>query len=238
MQKSTILAAAAGAVITVTMYEGTAAVRGDGEGIEIAAGDSRSFPTARGPAVVAVAPDASDEERGRAMRERLAALSEEVAAIEDELATERFAGQLVEAELERLQGKPSEWTATVPAGLRPDVFENELLPKLADLPGFELAHIDCSEYPCFAAYAYSGDDRTLDWGADLREVVSDWADGQIDDASISINKSIFTSDDREDRFLIFSVADGSRSDPDVAKRSDVRMDQMVDELGDSLGDGE
>ncbi len=238
MSRNVILAGLAGAAVTVTVYEGRAAVRGpdDAAAVEVVAGTSHTVSPRR--VVVQVPEGASEEEvRDAALRQRVKELTDELAAIEDELATERFAGRLRDAELQRIQGVPSEWTDQVPAALRPDAFEAEVLP-LAELPGFTVAEVDCSEYPCIAALKYDGDDESLDWGSDVGERISGWADDHLDNASLSINKSVFQDGDDRSRYLIFGLHD-QEAKGDVGQRTSARMNDLVDYLGEaSVPDGE
>jgi hypothetical protein len=229
--RTAILGALAGAAVTVTVYEGRAAVQGPDEATptELTAGATRTVP-GRAPLGLPGAPAANDAVREAALRQRVKELTDELDAIEDELDTERFAGRLREAELERIQGVPSEWSDAVPDVLRPEAFEGELLP-LTELPGFTVADVDCSEYPCVAALKYDGDDRSLDWGSDVVERISTWADDNLEeDASLTVNKSVFKDDDSESRYLLFALHD---ADPkgDVGQRTSARMDDLSDDLG-------
>jgi len=234
--RTAILAALAGAAVTVTVYEGRAAVQGpdDTAPTELKAGATRTLP-GRAAAGQPAAPVSDDAVREAELHQRVKELTDELDAIADELDTERFAGRLRDAELQRIQGVPSEWSDAVPEVLRPEAFEAELLP-LTELPGFTVADVDCSEYPCVAALKYDGDDQTLDWGSDVIDRISTWADDHLEDASLTVNKSVFKDDDSEGRYLLFGLHD---ADPkgDVGQRTGARMDDLSDDLGNLGLDG-
>lgn len=229
--RTAILAGLAGAAITVTVYEGRAAVSGpDSDAVELEAGASHTVPQRR---VVVATPDGADVDdeavREAALRQRVEELTQELASIEDELATERFAGRLRDAELQRIQGVPSEWGDDVPDALRPDAFEANVLP-LTDMPGFTVEEIDCSEYPCVAALRYDGDDQTLDWGSEVVDRLAAWSDENLDDASLTVNKSVFKDDEGESRFLLFGMHDGD-ANGDVGQRTGARMQELGEMVG-------
>jgi hypothetical protein len=234
MSKSMVIAGMAGAAVTVMLYEGSAAVTGvDATATELVIGDARTFEGAAPAQRPEIDPSQTDAAKAEWMRQRVAELTAEIGAIQDDLATERFAGQLVEAELQRVQGIPSEWTADVPDALRPARIEKELVEKVASMPGYQVAEVDCSEYPCVAAFEYTGDDQTLEWGSEVGEFVKQWADGNLDAASVSMNKSVFKDDDQTDRFLLVAVGEEGMSE-DVENRTDSRMDSLIDDLGERL----
>ncbi len=226
-RRTEILSALAGAAVTVTVYEGRAAVQGpdDTAPIELKAGATRTVP-GRAAAGLPTAPSSDDAVREAELRRRVKELTDELDVIADELDTERFAGRLRDAELQRIQGVPSEWSEAVPDVLRPEAFEAELLP-LTELPGFTVADVDCSEYPCVAALAYDGDEQTLDWGSDLIARLSTWAEENLEDASLTVNKSVCKDDEGEGRYLLFGLHD---ADPEVGQRTDARMDDLSDDL--------
>ena len=156
------------------------------------------------------------------------ALTAELDAIHAELATERFAGELIRGRLEAVEGVPSEWPEQVPDALQPERFVTELVAPLAALPDVEVAGVDCTEYPCIAALRYTGDDPTLAWGEEVVTSVNTWAEAQLAHAHISVNRSVFTDDAGERRFVTVGVSDAT-SDA-VKQRTEVRLGELTASL--------
>jgi len=240
MTRNTILAGLAGSIITITVYEGSALVAQAGEpSVEVLPGQSERF-RADGPVTTEGAPrpapraalPAPGPARDAALEGRVEELQAELAGIEQELEAERFGAALARGQLKVEQGEVSEWPDEVSEALTEGVMEDELVPQLDGLDGFEVAEMDCYEYPCVVALRYAGDDDTLEWGRPVADVVGDWADANLDDANISMNQSIFRTDDQPDaRFVLFSVDDGSGGD-EVGTRTKWRMDELGERLGD------
>jgi ferric-dicitrate binding protein FerR (iron transport regulator) len=226
-----LLAGLAGAVVTITVYEGRAVVRAPGqpEGV-VTAGETRLFAPER-PAPAAKSPPGPD--RAAALQQRVRTLTAELDAIEAELATERFTGELIRGRLEAVEGVPSEWTADVPDTLRPERFEADMVAQIAALPDVELAEVDCVEYPCIVAFRYTGDDPTLAWGEEVVASVNTWAEASLEHADISVNRSVFSGDGTERRFITVGV---SADAPDAVKqRTAVRLGELNDALSDEGG---
>lgn len=155
MQTSHILAAAAGALLTIAVYEGQAVFDSPEGPIVVAAGETRTIPGAPPPAAPAApgAPAPSDDPEK-------AALQEKVAALELQLAMAR-------GQLNVLEGTPQPWPDDLPEGLRPSGFEATAAAIAAELPGVTLAQIDCEEYPCIAYFQTS--QPNADWERQLTE---------------------------------------------------------------------
>ena len=240
MDTRTILAGLAGAVVTVTVYEGTALVARAGEpATELQEGAQQRFGAPESPGTrvarkggseVPVLP-APGPERDAALEARVEELQAELADIEGELETERFGAALMRGQLKAEQGEVSEWPDDVADALTEAGLRQDLVPQLEGLGGFSVAELDCYEFPCVVALRYEGDDDSLEWGRPVGDVVGDWAEGALDNANISMNQSIFRDDEGpESRFVLFSVDDGSVEG--LGDRTKWRMDQLGEQLGD------
>ncbi len=232
--RSTVVAAVAGAVVTVVVYEGTAVVRAEsGAPVVVEAGDR--YRTGGSPAAApapAAAPGGADEDR----QERLARLQAELAAAQEALAAAEFEGALTRGQLEAMQGVVSEWPADAPEPLTPDAFRAGLEATLASLPDAKIAEIDCSEYPCLAAIAYTGEGPAADWFTGAEGGIKGWIDTMnLPSVSMSVNTSRFRDDEGHDEsYLIFGAH--SSSDEGVGTRTKYRLDGLVEEIGSRLGE--
>lgn len=222
----TILAGVAGALITVTVYEGSALVMADDTSpVAIGPGEARSFGTPRAPTAAPNTP-----ERARELGSRAEALAAELEATQKELATEKFAGAITRGQLAAREGHPSEWPVDVPPPMGAGRFEAELATVVEGLEDFEVSQVDCSEYPCVAALRYGGDDDSMEWGAPLGDAVGAWSQEVLGDHSLSVNHSRFRSDDSDERFVVFGAHTGAEGGA-VGDRLRFRMDEMVEVLG-------
>jgi hypothetical protein len=237
MDRTNIAALAAGAVVTVAVYEGTAVVRaasGDaGEPVVIEAGQTRRIapPTAGHDARAG----ASGAPQSAARQQQIQELERQLEEVQHALDEARFEGALTRGQLAALQGTPSEWPADVPEALTPARFRAELEAHLAGLPDVAVAEVDCAEYPCIAALHYTGPAAGDDWNQPLGSAARAWISEALgtENVSMSVNTSRFRDGEHEERYLLFGAhADGR--DSDVGVRTEYRMDAMVDALGDQV----
>jgi anti-sigma factor RsiW len=233
MNKSTIVAGLAGALVTIVVYEGTAVVRAESGPAPVVVGAGETHHT-RLPGTPAPAVAATPEARA----ENIARLQAELAEVQNALAEARFQGALTRGQLAAMQGTPSPWPDGVPAELTPGQFREKLEATLADVEDVEIAEVDCDEYPCVAAIRYTGASAEGGWNQPIADATRAWLGGVIGEhMSISTNVSEFRNDDSVERYVLVGAheADG---DSDVRERTEFRIDGMVDELGSRLGGGE
>ncbi|MFT4627582.1 MAG: hypothetical protein ACI8PZ_006268 [Myxococcota bacterium] len=234
----TIVAALAGAVVTVAVYEGSAMVRaGASDGVRVEAGEQHTTAPERkvvvrkgGPPVQAVL----GAEPGESPAQTIARLTEALEAATTRLAEADFERAVASGQLAVIQGEPSEWPDDVPDAYQPEAFEEGVRAAIADFPGTELVEVECSEYPCLGAIRLSDDIDTQALGESLKE----WVTGALgtDSLSLSMNRSKFVGDEGEADFVLFGAHGGGRDD-DVGRRIEHRMDGMVDMLEDQVGEG-
>ena len=146
MNPKILLAAAAGAAITVTVYEGSAILNGPGEVVALAAGETHSSPGSGTPGSGARAP-AGNQPRITIDSPGQPALAPE---IQQELDKLRLTNQFLEGQLSANGIRPNDWPETLPAPLEPEAFTANIKAALKDFPELKLMDIDCSEYPCVA----------------------------------------------------------------------------------------
>lgn len=230
MNKSTLIAGLAGAIVTVVVYEGTAVVRAESSTapVTVHAGETHHTQLRPPPS------DAASTPESRA--ENIARLQAQLADAEKALAEAQFEGALTRGQLAAVQGTPTPWPSDIPPEIGPERFRAELEAKLADLPDVSVAEVDCTEYPCVAALQYTGALTNDDWSHPIGETVRTWLTGVIgEDMSLSVNTSRFRNGDQEGRYVIFGAHQDGQ-DSDVGTRVDFRIDGMVDELGERLHD--
>lgn len=173
MSKTHLLSAAAGALITVAVYEGRAHFEPSGSGAaaaDIGPGErrvvmGRPAPTSRTSA-------SSDAEPAGAPDADASDLQKRVGELELQLAMAR-------GQLSAIEGTPQPWPAELPAAYRPEGFEATARSVADALPGTKLASVDCSEYPCLAFF--TTDQPGEDWG---RQVAQTFPDAQGENASV------------------------------------------------------
>ena len=228
-RRSAVLAAVAGAVVTVVVYEGTAVVRAEsGAPVVVEAGDHyRTSGAAAEPGTPRTPAEQQDH---------LARLVADLEAAKAALAAAEFEGAFTRGQLAAMQGEVSEWPADVPEALGPERFRAGLEAQLAALPDVVVAEVDCSEYPCVAAIQYTGAEEGDGWRDRIGEAVHGWYEGMnLENVSMNVNTSRFRDDrGNESRYVIF----GAHTDKggDVGTRTDFRIDGMVDDLGARLGE--
>lgn len=159
MSKTHLLSAAAGALITVAVYEGSARFEPSAEGAaatEIGPGERRivsGHPRPAGPGARGSAPAAADGADADATD-----LQQRVSELELQLALAR--GQIA-----AIEGTPQPWPADLPAAYSAAGFEATARSVSAAVPGTKLVSVDCSEYPCLAFF--TTDQPGDDWGREV-----------------------------------------------------------------------
>jgi hypothetical protein len=160
MSTSHLIAAAAGAVITVAVYEGSALVSAGGEPVTVAAGERHIVR--EGPDEARTVARQPAPTHGELDREQL---SPEVAAYIAELERENQVLQLErnlqQGALRAVEGVAQSWDdRQVAAVYQPDAFASAMATALEGSEDLELVGTDCEEYPCLAvirSYADSPD---------------------------------------------------------------------------------
>ena len=212
------LAAAAGAVVTITLISGTATVIADGEPVPLVAGEVRSFG---GPAVPSVRDEPRVSHEGAA---RVAELEAELDAVREALGQERFAKILMKGQLEAERGVPTEWPVDLDPRLGAVGFPGELERLVAGIPGLSVATTDCEEYPCIAALEYTGEDP--EYMRTVGERVGAWAREPLDGkVSLAMSNLEDGEGDAAKRFIVFS-AHGEDRGSNVAQRAGRRMEYV------------
>ena len=161
MTGSHLLAAAAGSIVTITVYEGIARIHADGAPIQEVH-----------PGETVVAGEAEDAAQAPARRKRddpdtrIARLEAENARLRAERARLVAASPGV---------KKSAWPAEVPEDYRREGFDRRLADALAPMPDVEVLASDCSEYPCVALL--ESHSTEAGWEDELRGLPGEFGEG-------------------------------------------------------------
>lgn len=226
MDRTHLLAALAGAAVTVTVYEGVARVTpAEAAPIELAAGETRTVGVGgaggRAPERLAGS-GATDAETSPT--ERIRALEEQVARLELE-------NQVARGRLVGLEGKPLDWPADLPAAFRPDAFEAALRAAAAKVPGAEVVGLDCEEFPCIAVLRSTTGGPG--WQPELARVHETMTEGEGFGEVGVVGMGYANVDDAtgaETRLYGFSLFPGSQPAPEVSTRVQYRAEGLLQDI--------
>lgn len=241
MNRNHLLSALAGAVVTVTVYQGAAVLHAEeAPPTTVAAGESYSVG-ARSPATAPPAPPTTPAvvTAGMTPEEREGVLNDEIERLRGELERSRMTGAIARGQLESVEGTPREWPDDLPDVYQPAAFEESIAAALEEVPFGDVETIDCSEYPCFAVV------RSHDTGDDWGDAVDDFvailkARAEGDDTGVHQHNSGIGRNGHELRYagISFGPADG-HSDRELLQRTGYRIGSVIEGLAeDALPDDE
>ncbi len=234
MNRTHLLSALAGAVVTVTVLQGAAVLRADEAApVVVETGQSHTVGAPAAPAPPAAATTAEPQRRvvvrtpGASPEAREAMLVEEIGRLRGELEQARVSAALSRGQLESLEGSPQEWPDDVPDVYRPAAFEAAVERALEEVPFGDLEIMDCNEYPCFAVIR--SHDTGDDWQIPVDDFVGllrDSAEGE--DTGVMQHMSGFGRDGQEYRYagLSFGPKD-SQDDREVLDRTGYRVESAI-----------
>ena len=227
MATSHLLAGLGGALVTVTVLEGTAWIRGEGEApLEVKAGETRSVGAGG-------AGGAGDGARPGAPPATNLGKDEQIAALTAELEKVKLERAMAVGQLRRVQGTPQEWPTEVPSLYKPDGFRQFLDGRVRGLPGAEVLATDCEEYPCIAIIRSNSD--APDWVKELDPLSKDLEAAGFGDSISVMGAASETRDDdgRGTRLYAWGVAPGERGS-EVADRMNTRLQEALKDATDEL----
>lgn len=227
-----LVAAAAGAAITVTVYEGTAYLfpADSAEPLEIHEGSSlrHGGPNLAAQAPVEAAPrpvevDALD-----------GATADYVGQLEADNRALRFENQLLKGQSEVAGGLPVAWPDELNAGLTADAFEASMRKAGEGVEGLEMLQVDCSEYPCIAAmWVPTGGDMSA-LQANLSSMSNALSENLgLDDLSMSTSVSM--ENDASRALTLMAPIGDQGPDPDVRDRLMKRLQDLGEDLSSEHG---
>lgn len=234
MNRTTVLAALSGSVVTIAVYEGSAVVRAgdDAPPLTLRAGEQHVVPgkpARQGPdpdrdVASTSAPSASSQAQTiRTLRTELADVKAELAELQVENAFNR-------GQLEAHQGRPALWPDTVAEKYTEAFLHEQITDRLVDVPNISLDRMDCTEYPCLVVVRSMSDADA--WDEEIEAAFRGLSQDQYaDDASVNVNNSEFNHNGYVERYAIMAVSAESDTTEAVSARLDYRMDDLVDTLG-------
>jgi hypothetical protein len=186
-----------GSLVTVTMFEGTAHMKGpDGRQVDVAEGQTEAMhaPRPSEPGSLHPLPVASATPKSPAATE--AELRARVDELEKELQEVRFEQALAKGQLAQHEGTAKEFPKDLADAYRPDAFKASIEGIVGGIPGADLVTVDCAEYPCIAVIGKNGPAES--WGTDLKaDLESSFPSSEDEKSGMSIWMSNMKDDDRE-----------------------------------------
>ncbi|MCB9681781.1 MAG: hypothetical protein H6733_09940 [Alphaproteobacteria bacterium] len=234
MDRSTLLAALAGAAVTVTVYEGKARfVADDGSATELVPGASHALggahaappplPALRVPPAVPRAPDTTDAER-------IAELEAENGALRDALDQAELLHTVATGQLATYEGDPVPWPADVDPALRPDPFRDTVAKVAGEVGDVTVETVDCEEFPCIAVMSTPVKDDPMQ----IHELTRQFVDGMkqtfpegTEPPDVVLMVSQVTDDDASRAILSFAYTD---ADDGSDTRTRFRAQRLVEEF--------
>ena len=145
-------ALATGAIITVTVYEGTASVRQpDTPSAQVVTpGTPLTLGTPEAAPAQAATPSTRPERIDAARLDDIATLRQAVAQLQDENDVLRMQATFAEGQLAAIEGEPVAWPSSPHPKMQPDAFTAAIEAAVMDIPNAALLEVDCDEYPCIA----------------------------------------------------------------------------------------
>ncbi len=232
LDRNTILAAVAGAAVTVAVYEGSALLDTGGENPEIlTAGETRTVGSPeRGAGLLGRRSEARAATRSPGEG---TALTEKIARLEEELDQLRMEATLARGQLGHYEGTPQPWPDDVPAAFQPEGMESALEKVLAESKDLELMEFDCEEFPCVAVIRSHAEGS--DWIEGIRGQLEDTdALGFGDGAGISIWASNSSTDEGDVRLVGYAATPPDAMDEDIQARTSFRASQLLKDSTDGI----
>ena len=221
MNPKILLAAAAGAAITITVYEGGAILNGPEEVVALTAGETHRSP-ARGTTAEpqAAVPQLIIESPSPA---------ELPAEVQKELDQLRLKNQFLEGQLTASGARPNDWPEDLPAYLEPDGIRALMESKLTEFPHLKLMDVDCSEYPCVMVIEdFSENPDTVNL-VPMRQAVHEDFDSDLDSRVTGGSFQVGT----DPRYIEVWALMVSGADEATTARTDVRSKELLMAAGET-----
>ncbi len=236
MDRKTLLAAFAGAAVTVAVIEGYALISDAGDTpLRVEAGETRTVGT---PVVASARPRAGvDRERAAASADLSSASPEELLAEIDRLRAEneglRLQSSVARGVVDHYEGVAQPWSDDVPAPFRPDAFPDAIRDAVAEMEDAELIDVDCEEFPCVAVIRSTTDRH--DWAKAMEEGLPRTDElGYEGPVGLSIWAHGTRGDEGEVKLVGVAYTPGEGHDDDVHQRTDFRATQLFEDISGDL----
>lgn len=243
MRSDLVLAALAGAVVTVTVYEGTAwlaPVDADQGGVGVLLREGQRHTV--GPSGAANGPGgpAGPAPRVGDAGDPVARLEAEIAELREQLAQARLEAAVARGQLHADHGEALPFPEDVPPTFGVEAFEDELTRHFASLEEVEIEQVDCGEYPCLAVIRSDANDAG--WFHRIEGIIEGMTrEAYGSNGSLAVSRYLHEPEGSDPvRYVIFG-AWGDQGDPDavhaVRRRASYRLEQIHGELDAQLRDG-
>ncbi|MCP4807425.1 MAG: hypothetical protein GY913_28825 [Proteobacteria bacterium] len=223
-----LLAAAAGAAITITVYEGTALISdSDAAPVEVQAGDTHRIDG------VAAAEPQAEPLPTRTADITLPQALERIDELEAALARSEFEGALVEGRIVQHEGLAQSWPDHVPSSLQPDAFADQLRKALSETDDADLVELDCDEFPCIATLSVPAVGENENWAAPLEDFDESFEFDRTEWAT-KINASTFQINDDQYNYWTLAFIPRDETHIEVGERVGYRIEEKVEALSAEL----
>ncbi|MCO4769599.1 MAG: hypothetical protein KDA24_06165 [Deltaproteobacteria bacterium] len=236
MKTTHLVAALAGSLVTVAVYEGQARIVGaeDAPAVLVQPGETRTVGTPKPGPRPRVVRKMVRAPQGDGLAVEEADSDAVIEALEDEIASLRRQQAISAGQLAEVAGEPQPWPEDVPDAFLPANFERSIRSLVAEEGAGDLLVVDCAEFPCLTVLRpgpYDGE------GAPPQVMaVVDGMKGLLGDTGVSVHVSK-TGDGDSDLLLTgLSFAPEGRANPDVQTRAAYRMEGHLRGLTDELVD--
>ncbi|TNE85462.1 MAG: hypothetical protein EP330_25600 [Deltaproteobacteria bacterium] len=217
--KLAVAGAAAGALLTVAVYEGSARIAGPSGEVQLAAGEDWQAPppTAVKRVVHGGAPSgpvvsvATLDECKQSVDELSAGLEQaqmEAAFLRGQLATH--------------EGDPVPWPADVPEALLPDNLEAAFVDAFEGIGA--IVSMDCEEYPCIVVVDEGAEPVPDAWKQALEKI-----EGQVGDVNAMVGRAETDGDDGAHTLGAYAISAATGEPP--GPRTRFRLDQAMQDFG-------
>jgi len=238
-----LLAAGSGAAVTIAILAGTGTwsasdaspdhVLTTGDALQVA-------PNRKVVRTVAVPPTTEDPQTLPAAKEQLAALRQRNTELEEARDALDFEVKALRGQLSAYGATATEWPDDLPDPYRPEPFTEWAESVIADVPGFAIAEVDCSEFPCLVLVESGPDaplaeDGSIDWDAAGRAFADQKPPGVPEDTESSAGISVMETNkdgERSGVMVLYNAPDSHMADG-IQERLQVRTRDAAQRLAEA-----
>lgn len=230
MDRSHFAAAFAGAVVSVSVLEGHAWIRGTADAAPLSLDAGVTTAVTVGGQTPRVA---GSGRSGSPKPLDLPAAQARIRDLESQLAAAKLDAGLSHGALTTHEGTPQRWPDDASAPFRPDAFRARLEEAVRGVPGAAIAEVDCDEFPCVAALATVSEAE--DWADSLGAVQKSMsADPRFGAVGVTAMAQETNDGELQHRLYVFALSPAG-ADSDAQTRTQYRAKSLLDQLGGGAG---
>ncbi len=229
MDRTHLITGLAGAAVTVAVIQGSALVIPGSTSEAAVLVKTGETHTSEGAQVKRVEVPAQPVRPAAAV-----SMDKEVVAYVDSIEARLEALDLENAflkgQLQTYEGTTQAWPEDVAPSLTPDGFQTALEAVAAQLEGFDLSDLDCSEYPCIGQFTGLGDPADVH---QISEAMQGHLADQFDDEDFDVMASIAIKQHEEDgpagvSMQVVALDNAEEADPGMQQRLQRRMQDLME----------